>query len=173
MTRLSRLASLRLTALHNSRCLVPGDLHLHRDSHNCGNLEPRDRQRLKQRSEPTSWFRPRNSRLKNAMLLTVYPGNVGLNHCDKSTGVEVSPLTASMIVGWTFLVTLRVSESPFQFMGQSHCDLHFGHFEIHLPHASGSSQIEQLFVKFFVLHSVRVSCPLRFFTLPTQKSEAP
>jgi hypothetical protein len=107
------------------------------------------------------------------MLLAVYPGDVGLNHCDKSTGVEVSPLTVSMIMGRTLLVTLRASESPFRFMGQSHCDLHFGHFEIHLPDAPGSSQAEQLFVKFFVLHSQRVSYPPGFFTRPTQKSEAP
>jgi hypothetical protein len=78
-----------------------------------------------------------------------------------------------MIMGSKFHLTLRALESACLFMGQSHCDLHFGHFEIHLPDALGSSQAEQLSVTFFALYSLRVSSPPGFFTLSTQKSEAP
>lgn len=86
----------------------------------------------------------------------------------------MSPLTVSMIVDRTSLVTLRASESAFQFMGRSHFDLHFLHFEIHLPDAPGSSQAGQLFVKFFLLYSQRgLYPPPGFFTFPAQKSEAP
>jgi hypothetical protein len=45
-------------------------------------------------------------------VLAVNPGSFGFNHRDKSTGIEVSPLTMAMIVCGTFLITFRVPESP-------------------------------------------------------------
>ena len=74
----------------------------------------------------------------NSMLLAVYPGDVGLNHCDKSTGVEVPPLTLAMVVGGALFVTVRTLEPPIWLMGQFQGDLHLFDLEVDLLNAPGS-----------------------------------
>ena len=159
--------------LHDSRGFVPGDLHLCRDCFNRRDFEPRDRHRLKQGGEPSAWFRPRNVGLANSVFREVNPGNIGLDHGDIPAGIEVSPLSLSMIVGGAFLVTFWTPEPPQWLMGQFQRDLHLFHLEVHLLDAPGSTQAKQLLVKFFVLHDRRISWIPHFFTPTHTKVRSP
>ena len=99
-------------SFHDSRGLVPGDLHLFRDIFDRRDLEPRDSHRLKQGGEPSAWLSPRNVGLANSVVRAVNPRDAGLDHGDIPTGVKVSPLSLSMIVGGALLVTFWTLELP-------------------------------------------------------------
>ena len=111
--------------------------------------------------------------LANTVIRVVNPRDAGLNYGDIPTGIKVSPLSLSMIVGGALLVTFWTPEPPQWLMGQFQSDLHLFNLEIHLLDAPGSTQAKQFFIKFFVLHDRRISRIPHFFTPTHTKPGSP
>ncbi len=161
MTLFSRFASPRLTDLFNNHLGIFEAFYqlifICSDRLDRCDFEPRDRQRLKQRCEPSDWFRPRIVSLTNSVFQAVNPGNTGLDHGDIPTGVKAPSLTLAMVVGGAILVTLRAPEPPKWLVGQFQCDLHLLDLEADLLNAPGSGQAKQLFIELFVLQNRKFS----------------